>query len=118
MEPDGSQTCTLWNSWPRTAPDLSPYALPARASPNRGAGPRAGPPREARAGGGEEFGEARVDRVMVENRQRPASEIKLALLNAVNSFKEKARLHDDLTLFIMKVDGGAAAETGDREGPR
>jgi sigma-B regulation protein RsbU (phosphoserine phosphatase) len=61
---------------------------------------------EAQAGDGEEFGEARLDQVMVENRHRPATEIKLALLNAVNNFKEKERLHDDLTLFIMKVCGG------------
>ncbi len=59
---------------------------------------------EAQAGDGEEFGEGRLDQVMVDNRHCSADEIKLALLNAVNNFKEKERLHDDLTLFIMKVD--------------
>jgi serine phosphatase RsbU (regulator of sigma subunit) len=59
---------------------------------------------EAQDGSGEEFGEERVDRVVVENRHLPPPEIKLALLNAVNTFKEKERLHDDLTLFIIKVD--------------
>ena len=59
---------------------------------------------EAQAADGEEFGEDRLDQVMVDNRHCSADEIKLALLNAVNNFKEKERLHDDLTLFIMKVD--------------
>ncbi len=66
---------------------------------------------EAQAGDGEEFGESRLDQVIVENRLRSADAIKLALLNAVNNFKEKERLHDDLTLFIMKVNGTAAART-------
>lgn len=58
---------------------------------------------EAQAGDGEEFGEERVDRVVVEHREGGAAEIKMALLNAVNNFKEQERLHDDLTLFIIKV---------------
>jgi len=59
---------------------------------------------EAQAGDGEEFGEARVDQVVLEHREGSASEIKMALLNAVNNFKEQERLHDDLTLFIIKVE--------------
>lgn len=65
---------------------------------------------EAQAGDGEEFGEDRLDRVMKENRHCTANEIKLALLNAVNNFKEKERLHDDLTLFIMKVNATGAGQ--------
>jgi len=67
---------------------------------------------EAQAEDGEEFGEGRLDLVMKENRHCTAKEIKLALLNAVNNFKEKERLHDDLTLFILKVDatGAVAAD--------
>lgn len=64
---------------------------------------------EAQTEEGEEFGEQRLDQVMMENRHLTATEIKLALLNAVNNFKEKERLHDDLTLFIIKVDGGPPA---------
>jgi len=67
---------------------------------------------EAQDGGGEEFGETRVDRVVVDHRHLPPPEIKLALLNAVNTFKEKERLHDDLTLFIIKVDGSPAGGEG------
>lgn len=73
---------------------------------------------EAQAGDGETFGEARVDRVIVEQRHRPADEIKLALLNAVNNFKEKERLHDDLTLFIMKVNDTSAAAAAAGAGSR
>lgn len=66
---------------------------------------------EAQTEEGEEFGEQRVDQVMTENRHLTASGIKMALLNAVNTFKDKERLHDDLTLFIMKVSTHDAAAT-------
>src|SRR2546425_3548943 len=59
---------------------------------------------EAENAGGEEFGEDRLTRLLVENRRLPADELKRVLLDAVASFAAHG-FQDDATLVIVDYSG-------------
>lgn len=52
----------------------------------------------------DQFGDENVKRVIKNNSQKSAEEIKSALLNAIISFRGSANQHDDLTMVILKAD--------------
>jgi phosphoserine phosphatase RsbU/P len=58
---------------------------------------------EARSPLGEEFGEDRLVRVLLENAGSPAAEIESRILRAVEDWTAEAEQEDDLTLLILKV---------------
>ena len=59
---------------------------------------------EAENAGGEEFGEDRLTRLLVENRRLPADELKRVILDAVASFAAHG-FQDDATLVIVDYSG-------------
>jgi len=58
---------------------------------------------EARSPLGEEFGEDRLVKVLLENTHLPAAEIENRILRAVEDWTAEAEQEDDLTLVIFKV---------------
>jgi sigma-B regulation protein RsbU (phosphoserine phosphatase) len=50
------------------------------------------------------FGEERIRRVIKDNADKTAAEIRTALLNNVTSFRGSASQNDDLTFVILKAD--------------
>ncbi len=50
----------------------------------------------------EEYGERRLKEVVAANYQKPAAELKDAILTSLASFRGSAPPHDDLTMIIMK----------------
>jgi phosphoserine phosphatase RsbU/P len=51
----------------------------------------------------EEFGEARLERLLRENAHRPAADVSRLVLESVNDFREGRPQHDDMTLVIARV---------------
>jgi len=58
---------------------------------------------EAPSPGGEEFGEARLERVFRDHADAPAREISAAILAAVEAFQAGAPPEDDMTLVVARV---------------
>ena len=58
---------------------------------------------ETRNRQGEEFGEARFEDLVRRQVDRPASELRDAILEAVDRFRGDAPQHDDITLVVIKV---------------
>lgn len=64
---------------------------------------------EAENSAGEEFGVQRLRVVIEQNLDRPAAEIRQALVDEVRLFTGSQPLHDDLTLLVVRFLGAARA---------
>ena len=59
---------------------------------------------EARNSDNEMFGRQRLDKLILENAELPASEIQSKIINAVQEFQDGMEQEDDITLVIIKVN--------------
>jgi len=59
---------------------------------------------------GEPFGEARVERIVLERHREPVAVLMQALLDAVAAFAGGAPQEDDMTLVLVKREPGAGAQ--------
>jgi sigma-B regulation protein RsbU (phosphoserine phosphatase) len=58
---------------------------------------------EARNPAGDEFGEERLEKILEQNHQKSAAELKDILIDAILDFLNGRNLADDLTLLLLKV---------------
>ncbi len=63
---------------------------------------------EARSPSGEEFGEARIHRIVAQHRTKSAETILESVKVEVDAFVQNEAQHDDMTMVVLKLGGGCA----------